>query len=236
MILMEWPPPPPFLSVIVCHWILCLLLGTALVFGSSEHYHEYVVPEEQPPNTFVGNLIADQELDQKYPKHDLASLRFSLLTQPSLDRRFFSVDEMTGVIQTTQRIDRERACPGSVDCVAQFDVVVQPQPFFHIIKVKIEITDENDNAPTFPEKRIHHQISESAEMDTSLAIPAAVDADSGNNAIQKYDLFSTSSKFELVVNNRADGGTDLRLLLKEGLDRETEDRYQVCQFISVATW
>jgi len=93
--------------------------------------------------------------------------------------------------------------------------------------VQIEIVDVNDNAPEFTDKRIYNQISESAELETAFVIPAARDPDSGKNGIQKYDLFATSNKFVLAVHGRADGGTDLKIVLKEPLDRETEDKYQV---------
>jgi hypothetical protein len=85
----------------------------------------------------------------------------------------------------------------------------------------------NDNTPEFSEKRIYHRILESAELETSFVIPPARDLDSGRNGIHKYDLLSTSNKFVLTVRDRADSGKDLKIVLKEPLDRETEDKYQV---------
>ena len=95
------------------------------------------------------------------------------------------------------------------------------------MQVKVEIVDVNDNAPVFPERRIRHEISELAEPGTGLAVPAATDLDSGRNAVYRYDVVPRDGKFELTSRATADGGTDLRLVLRERLDRELEDRYVV---------
>jgi len=87
--------------------------------------------------------------------------------------------------------------------------------------------DVNDNAPVFPEGHISHEISELAEPGTALAVPAATDPDSGRNAIYRYDVIPRDGKFELTTRATADGGTDLRLVLRERLDRELEDSYTV---------
>jgi len=93
-----------------------------------------------------------------------------------------------------------------------------------LVQVKVEIVDVNDNAPVFPERRVTHDISELAEPGTALAVPAATDLDSGRNAIYRYDVIPRDGKFELTSRATADGGTDLRLVLRDRLDRELEDR------------
>jgi len=95
------------------------------------------------------------------------------------------------------------------------------------LKVKVEIVDVNDNAPVFPERRISHEISELAEPGTALAVPPATDLDSGRNGIYRYDVIPRDGKFELTSRGTADGGTDLRLVLTDRLDRELEDQYLV---------
>jgi hypothetical protein len=56
-----------------------------------------------------------------------------------------------------------------------------------------------------------------------IPVPAAVDLDSGKNAIRGYELRPKSDKFDLIRRQTADGATDLRLVLKNKLDRETKD-------------
>lgn len=193
----------------------------------TEHFLEYRIKEELPANTFVGDLIADERLDRKYEPSVVSSLRFSFLTKPRPDRRFFAIDEVSGILHTTFPIDRERICPSEADCVSQFDIAVRPIPFFRIIKVKVEILDVNDNAPQFPEQRISREILESSDLGTGLVLSAAEDLDSGDYGIRMYELLVESAKFKLVAKERLDGSTDLKLVLKERLDREEEDTYEV---------
>lgn len=215
-------------------------------------YRKFYVTEELPPTTIVCNLVVELGLKSKYDPAVVERLRFSFLTHPPFDRPYFSIDEKTGVIRTTRRIDRERVCPsvssrtggshsqtgassgggGSAtggglgsECLAQFDVAIKPIEFFQIVKIAVEIMDVNDNAPEFPTGHTHHRIAESADPESSgIVVPAAIDPDAGRNGIRMYELQSPTDKFLLDVRETADGGTDLRLLLREPLDRELEDR------------
>lgn len=115
--------------------------------------------------------------------------------------------------------------PIATECLAQFDVAIKPIEYFQIVKIAVEIVDVNDHAPEFPTGHIQHRIAESADPESGgIVIPSAADPDSGRNAVRKYDLVSATDKFLLDTRETADGGTDLRLLLREPLDRESEDR------------
>ena len=93
--------------------------------------------EELPANSFVCNLVTELGFDRRYDPPVADRLRFSFLTVPTVfDRNYFAIDERSGVIHTTERIDREQLCPGGViDCVVQYDVAVKPMEFFEIVKV-----------------------------------------------------------------------------------------------------
>jgi len=106
--------------------------------SSSSDAREFLVVEELPANSFVCNLVTELGFDRRYDPPVVDRLRFSFLTTPSVfDRNYFAVDERSGVIHTTERIDREQLCPGGVvDCVVQYDVAVKPMEFFEIIKVR----------------------------------------------------------------------------------------------------
>lgn len=215
-------------------------------------YRKFYVVEELPATTVVCNLVTELGLKSKYDPAVVERLRFSFLTQPPFDRQYFSIDEKTGIIRS-RRIDRERVCPSAssrtggglsqtgtssggsgsatgggglgAECLAQFDVAIKPIEFFQIVKIAIEIVDVNDHAPEFPTGHTHHRIAESADPESSgIVIPAAIDLDAGRNGVRMYELQSPTDKFLLDVRETADGGTDLRLLLREPLDRELEDR------------
>lgn len=92
----------------------------------------------------------------------------------------------------------------------------------------VEIVDENDHSPTFLEVHLTQQVSESAEVGSGFAVPAASDPDSRRNGVSRYQLSPSDGKFRLNVRRSpADGDPDLRLVLVDRLDRETQDRYKV---------
>ena len=124
-------------DVIAC--VRTFLILTSVVTSSSsrsvlKEVVEYYIAEEEQAPKLVGNLMSDFEFRERYDDQTIDLLRFSILMQPPPDRRFFSVNETTGIIQTTQLIDREAICPSADECVIKFDVATKPIQFFQIIK------------------------------------------------------------------------------------------------------
>ena len=215
-------------------WMILLVVCTCLdrlpvatlIGDSTETMLQYHVLEEVQPRASVGNVALDYGLDQKYPPSVFNSLRFSFLTHPAKNKQYFSVDNVGGVLRTTQRIDRESICPQQSTCFIKFDVAVQPIKYFQIIRVRVEIMDINDNSPYFLQDRLTFQISESADPGTSFLIPPANDMDSHKNGVVQYEIDPPTDCFELIGSNSPNGTAQLRLSLRERLDRETDDLYR----------
>jgi len=93
----------------------------------------------------------------------------------------------------------------------------------------VSIVDENDNSPTFHDLHFAQQVSESAEVGSGFTIPAATDPDSPRYGVTRYELSPPDGKFRLNVRRSVPvtGDFDLRLVLVDKLDRETQDRYKV---------
>jgi len=104
--------------------------------SSASDILEYYILEELAPRRVIGDIVNDFRFADVYDRATVESLRFSVLKQPAFDRRFFDVNETSGRIETTHRIDRELICRGDDECVVKFDVAVKPMQFFQIIKVK----------------------------------------------------------------------------------------------------
>jgi len=115
--------------------VLLLVVASAALTVASDIL-EYYILEELSPRRVVGDLVNDFGFSERYDHATVESLRFSVLKHPPHDRRFFTVNETTGVIETSHRIDRELICRGDDDCVIKFDVAVKPMQFFQIIKVR----------------------------------------------------------------------------------------------------
>ena len=210
-------------AIIWCWGMIVLFLdGSTAQTGQGEI--DYILTDQVDGNTFIGNIIQDASLNKKYQSQVLQTLTFRFLTPP---KEPFVIEERTGVLRTSGTIDRDTICPRENVCEVKLDIAVQPVQYFQIIKVSIEILDLNDNAPTFPEPHVTHQILESASPGASFVLPNAIDDDSPQFGIRGYDIVSNTRKFDLQVTEKVDGSTDVRLILKERLDREVEDEYQV---------
>ena len=190
------------------------------------HQIRYRMEEETPAGTQLGNLIDDAQLRDHHPPDVLNEFRFRFVADSV---PFFEIAPKTGILKTTGEIDRDSpgVCRQKALCEIPLSVVVQPVKYLHIIKVIIEIVDKNDNAPTFKEPSFYIGIIEAALVGSTFVLPTAVDWDSPANGVQHYGLVPASKYFELQVNLKLDGSTEVKLLLQDRLDREQEAEYRL---------
>ena len=212
---------------------LCQFLSSAVTFLAflslchmqETKFVEYWLTEEQDPLTLVGDIVKDTQLETFYDAATIASFHFHLLTRTdTLLDNYFLVEETTGLLRTSDTIDRDQICPKLTKCVIKLDVAIKPVEYFQVIKVTVNIVDINDNWPTFEEESVLLTVSESVLVGASYPLPHAVDADSAAYGVQRYILRSHlfDNHFKLQVTNNTKGSADLRLVLKQSLDRETE--------------
>lgn len=163
------------------------------------------VRELQPSGTVVGEI----------PVKPGFTYRFN---EPPKE---FRLDPRTGLVITEAVLDRE-----TVERYAF--VVLSSQPTYPI-EVRINVLDENDNHPEFPEASIAVAFSESAAAGTRLLLDAASDRDIGENGItDDYRIVDgdPEGKFRLNVTVNPSGQTSYLHLETTGkLDRETDDIY-----------
>lgn len=97
----------------------------------------YVVQEELQIGSDIADVADDAGLVTRYgPTDARSSLRFRFLATPRVP---VAIDELTGRIRTTGRLDREAICGDGGEhmelCLDRLDVAVQPMNYFQIIKV-----------------------------------------------------------------------------------------------------
>ena len=184
----------------------------------------FEIQEEISPGTIVGNVKENAFVIASFDEDVLSKLRFVFryANHPYL---YFSINETTGVIKTSRRINREQLCPNDDDdgnvCTLSLDVTLLPKEYFQIIKVLIDVGDINDNSPIFPQSRIQLEIKENLAPGTLFNLPTADDADSGVNSVREYKFSSTSDMFGLVTQRQVDGSIEsVHLNLTSRLDRE----------------
>ncbi|XP_075466716.1 cadherin-23 isoform X3 [Ascaphus truei] len=154
------------------------------------------------------------------------AVRYSLLKTGAgnKDWEYFNVDSISGLIQTAQRLDREKQAMYNLIIVA-FDLG-QPVPYETMLPLQVALDDIDDNEPIFvrpPRGAAQYQtlsVREHSKPGTVVGnVSGAVDADEGSNAIVYYFIAAGNqeSNFQLIPE-----GT---LTVRHNLDREKEPFY-----------
>ena len=210
------------LYTVVC----ALAVFTCLASSQSGDVLRYVIEENQPPDTVIGDVMADANLTLTFDADDTRRPRFGVLLGAGTG--YVTVNATSGVLRSTVSIDREAVCVGadSDNCVISIDVVVTSATYFDVINVKIVVADVNDNAPTFPQPEVTLPIPESTRTGSGFDIPVADDPDAGENGIRTYYIVPDRTPFSVVVTDTA-FGPSLQLVVTQQLDRETLDAYSL---------
>lgn len=206
--------------------IACLRLDSAIAQELI-----YTIREELPENVPIGNIPKDLNISHiNAATGTSASLVYRLVSKAG-DAPLVKVSSSTGEIFTTSnRIDREKLCAGASyaeenECFFELEVVILPNDFFRLIKIKIIVKDTNDNAPMFPSPVINISIPENTLINSRFPIPSATDPDTGFNGVQHYELLNGQSVFGLDIVETPEGEKWPQLIVQQNLDREQKDTY-----------
>ncbi|XP_075697796.1 cadherin-23 isoform X1 [Rhinoderma darwinii] len=154
------------------------------------------------------------------------AVRYSLLKTGAgnKDWEYFSIDSTSGLIQTAQRLDREKQSMYNLIIVA-YDLG-QPVPYEAMLPLQVALDDIDDNEPIFvrpPRGALQYQIlsvREHSKLGTVVGnITGALDADEGSNAIVYYFIAAgnVENNFQLIPEGK--------LTVLKNLDREKEPYY-----------
>ena len=206
--------------------LLFLVVALLVSCGAAPTVILYRVPEEQPPNTLIGSLAADQGLPHTGHLYKL-----------EVGSPYLQVDDKTGYIYTTDiPIDREmlKDCRNCQKCFLEFkvsitDTVKGISTGPRMIDGRIEVLDINDNTPQFSSPNLMLSISENTHIGAVFYIPLATDRDSGANGVAEYTLTAGPDANQLFTLQVA---LDLdekhpQLVIMGNLDREKKDSYDL---------
>ncbi|XP_068554666.1 protocadherin gamma-A5-like [Anas acuta] len=189
--------------------LLCCVLVAA--WEAAWGQLRYSVPEELPKGSFVGDVAKDLALQ-------LPTLRDRGARVVSADRtQYFALHANSGHLVTAERLDREQLCRLVERCVLRCEVIVEGE--MKVYGIEVEITDINDNAPSFRESEPELRISEMTAPGSRFPQAEARDPDVGVNSLQSYEL-SGDEHFSPSVQAGADGEKRPELVLAKALDRE----------------
>ncbi|XP_069510236.1 protocadherin gamma-A6-like [Ambystoma mexicanum] len=197
---------------------LPLVAAMLTVWGTASGQLRYSIPEEMKKGSFVGNVALDLGMDPQ----KLSEGGACIVSRGR--KQHFNLNENTGRLYTSERIDREDLCAEIISCLLDLEIIVQRT--MKVYSVAIEIQDINDNSPTFLNDQIVLQFIEMKAPGARFALPEAHDLDVGGNSIQGYVL-SPNKHFTLEVKTGADGVKYPELVLEQSLDREEQDTHQL---------
>ncbi|XP_041345610.1 uncharacterized protein LOC121365470 [Pyrgilauda ruficollis] len=189
--------------------LLCAILLAA--WQAAWGQLRYSVPEEMPKGSFVGDVAKDLGLHLP----EIRDRGVRIVSEGSME--YFALHEKTGHLVTAERIDREQLCESVQQCVLRCELIVEGE--MKIYRIEVEITDINDNEPSFKEAEVEERISEGTAPGSRFPLPEAHDPDSGQNSLQSYEL-SGDEHFSLAVQAGPGGDQRPELVLAKALDRE----------------
>ncbi|XP_023698684.2 protocadherin gamma-A12-like isoform X45 [Paramormyrops kingsleyae] len=175
----------------------------------------YSIPEEMEKGSFVGDLVQGLGLDIKRLKSGNARIYSGGSTE------YMEVDRERGVLVIKERIDRESLCGKTSPCSLHYQLILENPMEFYTINV--EITDINDNAPSFKNSPFRFEIIESSLIGAKFVLESAADPDVGMNGLQSYSLKPTDN-FILKLHSQTDGSNSVEMVLQKPLDREKQDQ------------
>ncbi|XP_039872156.1 protocadherin gamma-A2-like [Simochromis diagramma] len=192
-----------------------LLFISLLAVGSVLGQVSYTIPEEMTKGSLVGNIAQDLGLQIKR----LTSGKARIYARDT--DQYVELNRERGVLLVKERIDREALCKQTTPCALHFQIILEnPMEFY---TVTVQITDINDNAPTFKKTKITFKISETALIGAKFVLERAVDLDVEMNSVQSYEL-KPSDNFALKLHSNSDGNKNVEMVLQKPLDREKQEQ------------
>ncbi|XP_067454605.1 protocadherin alpha-3-like [Thunnus thynnus] len=183
-----------------------------LLWSGASAQIRYSISEEVNEGTVVGNVAKNLGLD----KNTLRDRKYRIVSSNA--DPLFHVNPNDGILYVSRKIDREEVCAQSSTCLINLKTVLENPLEVHYVGV--EVLDINDHSPSFPEKEIMLEISESVLSGARFQLKASRDRDSGHFSVQQYKL-SHNDHFRLEVKDKGEDGKIPILVVQKPLDRET---------------
>ncbi|XP_066212658.1 protocadherin-19 [Saccopteryx leptura] len=201
-------------------FLLPILLVFSILFKEANALVslKYTLEEEQRSGTVIANVTKDARA-AGFGKDGQHSSTYRVVSNSA--PHLVEFNPSTGLLITKQKIDRDQLCRHNLKCIISLEIMSNSM---EICLVKVEITDLNDNGPTFPVARIDVEISEAASPGTRIPLDSAYDSDAGIFGVQSYEL-TPNDVFSLDIKTRGDGSRFAELVVDKGLDRETQSHY-----------
>lgn len=164
----------------------------------------------------MGTIVGD--ISAGLPPGQTASLYFISDHEGTGVGSDLHIDETTGIITTSRRLDREQRDHYSFIAVTMTG---------DTIEVSITVNDINDHAPVFPKKKAVLKIPEHTAVGTRFSLEPATDADKDQLTTQGYTIRegNVGQAFRLETKRATNKVLYLDLVVNGLLDREKRSSY-----------
>ncbi|XP_059046362.1 cadherin-related tumor suppressor [Achroia grisella] len=134
----------------------------------------YLASEDLAPGQRIATIVAEDP-------DTIGSIVYSIQTEEPVP---FILDSKTGLLTLKDPLDRET--------ISEYEILVRADDGvqFTDVSIIVQVTDTNDNPPTFKENAYSFNIPENAARGSIVGTVAAIDLDSGPNAQLTYTLIS----------------------------------------------
>ncbi|KAJ1128061.1 hypothetical protein NDU88_006448 [Pleurodeles waltl] len=188
-------------------FLLCLFIVLSAAIGEIH----YSIPEEIEKGSFVRNIAKDTGLKLA----EMSERSVQIISRGKTQHFVFSLSN--GYLSVREQIDRKHICPKTSLCLLIAELIAQNP--LELYQFEVEITDINDNAPSFPKKEVVLEVSEISAPGTHLSFPKASDPDVVNNALKNY-ILSPSPYSRTEVTSESGDLIEPEFILENPLDRE----------------
>lgn len=174
-----------------------------------------VLSELVPVGTYVASITATDE------DTGINSRVYYAIVSGN-ERQWFDVDAVSGLVTTAKTLDRE------LQGVVELKLSARdggPSPRWAHTFLRIEIVDENDEAPKFKDSRLNVSIVENSPPNSPLITVRALDGDQGLNGTVIYFLDpATERAYSGVFSVNSTSG---QITTRVQLDREDVATYEI---------
>lgn len=204
-------------AVSVCLWLLlvfCSLASSLAGAGAGadkERERILEVSEGVPVGHLIGYIADSESIDSVPP--------YMIIADAGVETHL-SIDDSTGEIRTKVPLDRETR--------ASYTLAAFPK-IGRSVRVVVNVRDENDNAPTFPQPSMDIEFPENTPREVKRTLLPARDLDLEPYNTQRYNIVSgnVNDAFRLSSHRERDGVLYLDLQISGFLDRETTPAYSL---------
>ncbi|KAG7237073.1 hypothetical protein INR49_032818 [Caranx melampygus] len=146
-----------------------------------------------PENLAAGVVYTAQASDPDHGEN--GTIHYSILGEDYRGR--FTINSHTGVVSTTQVLDREDRQNYTLNIQARD---YGPTPLSSSTQLQLVLLDQNDNIPSFTRKSYHASVSEGLPVGAEVLQVSAFDPDEGPNGDVTYSLTEDSSQGAFSVD------------------------------------